>query len=491
MKALHNKKASSHGPYASSVTVHIGVFFDGTGNNRVNSQIGADCQAMMETYNNVHSKACAGRHSDPDSSYANDLTNIAKLAQLYPNQPRATHDATGFNVHHSVYVSGVGTTSGGRDSLSGQGFGRGNTGVIAKVGHGVRKIADILRTFETHNPGCVIAGIEFDLFGFSRGAASARHLANEVLKQRRGAFGELLTPRKLALSADFAWDKGSVRLNVIGLIDTVAAVGGFSDLGNVRDAVNKRVNLFLPPGCARQVLHLVAADESRRNFALNSIKPHWPKEIVLPGSHSDIGGGYQPQAMESVALTRPLRSLVSPCTACETTDAWLQSSALMDTLDTQRWLDPDDPDARVQVECTEATGHISGVKRVEACVKMRRRVFGYLSRVYLRVMHALACDEGVPFRAIEDARSVGQTELSLPPELRGICDKLITHARGQGSGLNEQDLKVLYRRYIHCSAHWNGLLGARVKLVESLFFHAPSRNGRQLYPNMGQPGYPE
>lgn len=491
MKALKGKKRSATAGQALGVTVHIGVFFDGTGNNRVNSQIGADCQAMMETYNNVHIKECAGRHSDPDSSYSNDMTNIAKLAQLYRHQPLATNDGSGLKVHHAIYVSGVGTTSGGRDSLSGQGFGRGNTGVVAKVGHGVRKIADILRAFETHNPRCVISRIEFDLFGFSRGAASARHMANEILKQRRGALGELLTPSKLALSVDFSWKNGSVRLNVIGLFDTVAAVGGLRDLGNVRDAINKRVNLFLPPGCARQVLHLVAADENRRNFALNSIKPHWTKEIVLPGSHSDIGGGYQANAIENVALTRPLRCFVSASTANETTDAWLESKAQLDSLDPRRWLDPRDPDARVYVACSEIIGQISGVKRVEACVKMQRRVFGYLSRVYLRVMHALACDEGVPFEAISKSGSGGYADLSLPPELRGICDKLIANARGQGEDLTEQELQVLYQRYIHRSAHWNGLLGARVKVIDSLFFHAPASGGRQEFPNESLPGYPE
>ena len=39
---------------AVEVTVRLGVFFDGTGNNRVNSQIGADCQAMTEEIGRAH-----------------------------------------------------------------------------------------------------------------------------------------------------------------------------------------------------------------------------------------------------------------------------------------------------------------------------------------------------------------------------------------------------------------------------------------------------
>ncbi|MGH8417266.1 MAG: T6SS phospholipase effector Tle1-like catalytic domain-containing protein [Pseudomonas sp.] len=486
MTALHSGTGSRGAAGKLRVVVRIGVFFDGTGNNRINSQIGADCQAMAEIYNGAHIKECGGRHCDPSSSYSNDLTNIARLADLYKHQPQALNEGSGLGVYESIYVGGIGTTSGGRDSrVSGQGFGRGYTGVVAKVASSVKKISVFLSAFEIHNPGCVIAGLEFDLFGFSRGAAAARHLANEVLKQSRGLLGPVLDPRKLPLSTDFSWGAGSVRLKVIGLFDTVAAVGGISDLGNVRDATNARVNLFLPPGCAQQVLHLVAADEYRRNFALNSVAPDWPREIVVPGSHSDIGGGYQPQTVETVSLTRPRRSLVSAGTPFDATDAWLQTHAEMGCLDAQRWIDPKDDTASISVECFERLGQRGrGMKTVVASVKLQRRVFGHLSRVYLRVMHGLACDEGVPFRPIPD-----RADLSLPPELRGIAVKLMAYARGQGEELSPEELQLLYRRYIHCSAHWNATLGRRGALVDSLFVHAPAAEGRQRFPNLSRPGY--
>ncbi|MEN4752361.1 DUF2235 domain-containing protein [Pseudomonas sp. Ps21-P2] len=471
---------------AQQVTVRLGVFFDGTGNNRVNSQIGADCQAMAEVYGGVHIKECGGRHTDAGSSYSNSPTNIARLAGLYKQQRKAIVNADGLFVYGAVYVSGVGTTSGGRDSrLSGQGFGRGTTGVVAKVSRGIKKLADELHTFESDNPGCVIGALELDVFGFSRGAASARHLANEVLKKSRGALDPVLDPRKLPLSDSFSWASGSVRLKVIGLFDTVAAVGGISDLGSVRDAVNKRVNLFLPPGCAQQVLHLVAGDEHRRNFVLNSVKPDWPQEIVLPGSHSDIGGGYQPQEMEKVSLFRPRRSLVSVSTPYDTTDAWLQAHAELSTLDAGRLLDPTDDSASLGVECFERFASSSrGVKTVVATVKLERRVYNHLALVYLRLMHALACDEGVPFLPIKES-----AETSLPPELRPIAAKLISHAKGEGGALSDAEQTLLYRRYIHRSAHWNN--ARRDSLVDGLFVHAPALNGRQMFTNLGQLAYPQ
>lgn len=471
---------------AQQVTVRLGVFFDGTGNNRVNSQIGADCQAMAEVYGGVHIKECGGRHTHAGSSYSNSPTNIARLAGLYKQQRKAIVNADGLFVYGAVYVSGVGTTSGGRDSrLSGQGFGRGTTGVVAKVLRGIKKLADELHTFESDNPGCVIGALELDVFGFSRGAASARHLANEVLKKSRGALDPVLDPRKLPLSDSFSWASGSVRLKVIGLFDTVAAVGGISDLGSVRDAVNKRVNLFLPPGCAQQVLHLVAGDEHRRNFVLNSVKPDWPQEIVLPGSHSDIGGGYQPQEMEKVSLFRPRRSLVSVSTPYDTTDAWLQAHAELSTLDAGRLLDPTDDSASLGVECFERFASSSrGVKTVVATVKLERRVYNHLALVYLRLMYALACDEGVPFLPIKES-----AETSLPPELRPIAAKLISHAKGEGGALSDAEQTLLYRRYIHRSAHWNN--ARRDSLVDGLFVHAPALNGRQMFTNLGQLACPQ
>jgi hypothetical protein len=479
-------KGSTLTPGSLGVTVRIGVFFDGTGNNRINSQIGADCRAVMRVDGNVHIKECGGRHSDPNSSYSNDLTNIAHLVGLYRQQLVARNDGQGLLTSQAIYISGVGTTSGGRDSIPGQGFGRGNTGVVAKVCKCVKKVQRVLGKFETHNPGCVIAALEFDVFGFSRGAASARHFVNEVLKQSKGALGPVLDRHTLPLATDFNWSNTCVRIKVIGLFDTVAAIGGISDLGSVKDDVNRRVNLFLPPGCAQQVIHLVAGDEHRRNFSLNSVAPAWAREIVVPGSHSDIGGGYHPYMVEKVALTRPRRSIVGIQTPYDATDAWLDTHQELGTLDAQRWIDPQDEDASLAVECVEFGGKMGkGLKRVVASVMLERRVFGHLSRVYLRVMHALACDEGVPFRPLPPL-----PEFTLSPDLRTVATKMLAYARGGENQLSGDEIQMLYRRYIHCSAHWNSTLSKRGPLIDGLFVHAPAREGRARFPNVGQPGYP-
>ncbi|GFM84068.1 hypothetical protein PSCICN_47600 [Pseudomonas cichorii] len=484
-----NKGAAVSDTAVLRVTVRAGLFFDGTGNNRVNSQIGADCRAMMEVNADKHIVECSGRHTDPNSSYSNDLSNIARLVALYRHQYVARNDGQGLKAYWPVYISGAGTTSGAGDSLwPGQSFGRGTTGVTAKAEHAIKKLGSRLKAFTLDNPGCVIEALELDIFGFSRGAASARHFINEVLKQAQGALEPVLASRKVPLSADFGWESGSVRLKVIGLFDTVAAIGSFRDFYNARDSASNRVNLYLPPGCAQQVLHLVARDESRRNFALNSIVPDWSREIVLPGAHADIGGGYHPQMEEKLLLTRPRMSVLCQDTSCESSAAWLQAQQDLQALDAGQWIDPLDRQASLQVECCETYGRAHtaafGLKTVVAAACLRRQVFGHLSRVYLRVMHALACDEGVPFEPVPDT-----AELRLAPELEGVCRKLISYARGGAYTLDEQEERLLRWRYIHHSAHWNAIIGRVGSFSDAVFVHAPEPGGRVRYPNTNQAGY--
>lgn len=419
-----------------------------------------------------------------------ELSNIAKLAELYCDRPAANNNGEGLKVYWPIYISGVGTLSGGRDSFwPGQSFGRGRTGVIAKVARAVGKLGTRLVAFSQHNPGCLISGLELDVFGFSRGAAAARHFVNEVLKQGKGALEPMLNRRSVPLGPGFSWLNGSVRIKVVGLFDTVTAVGSLRDMGNLRDACNDKVNLYLPPGCADQVLHLVARDEERRNFALNSVMPHWPREIVLPGAHADIGGGYHPQMLEQVLLTRPRWSVVSCDTPVESTPAWQQAQAHKEAMDPAWWLDPRDSQASLSVTSKErpikgGCNRLGG-KSVMAAVRLERQVFGHLSKVHLRVMHALACDEGVPFNPVPNSM-----DLMLVPELQGIAHKLIAYARGADYALDDHEERILRQRYIHRSAHWRALIDSRYRISDALFVHAPQSGGRVRHLNQEGRGYP-
>jgi hypothetical protein len=473
------------------VTLRLGVFFDGTGNNRCNSQIGADCRAMAEVNQNRHIAECAGRHDDPDSSYGMELSNIAKLAMVYCHRPVAANLGGGLKACWPIYVSGVGTLSGGRDSFwPGQSFGRGRTGVIAKVGRAIKKLESRLESFSRDNPGSLISALELDVFGFSRGAAAARHFVNEVLKQQNGGLEPVLNRRCMPLSPGFSWASGSVRLKVIGLFDTVAAIGGVRDLANLGDARNDRVNLYLPPGCADHVLHLVARDETRHNFSLNSVTPHWSQEIVLPGAHSDIGGGYPTQMLEKVVMARPHWSRVGCKASLMNTVAWQRANVDLAMIDAGCWLDPDDPHASLAVMLKERS-YGNGCNRfscksVMAAVCMQRQVFGHLSRVYLRIMHALCAEQGVPFLALPQG-----DEFMLMPELQPVAAKLMAYARGGAYTLSKEEDLMLRRRYIHQSAHWGALIESRRRLADAFFVHAPRHGGRMRYLNLDARNCPQ
>lgn len=164
-----------------SVTLRIGVFFDGTGNNAGNSAIGAQCRASDIGLGEVEAQAvvqrCEAHHLDPDSSYGNDVSNIWRLYELYRDEPVPKDSRTPSILR--VYVTGAGTTTGEKDSLfPGQALGRGDTGVLAKVDEGFSLITQALDTFQQANPGSSLGTLELDIFGFSRGAAAARHFAN-------------------------------------------------------------------------------------------------------------------------------------------------------------------------------------------------------------------------------------------------------------------------------------------------------------------------
>ncbi len=235
----------------------------------------------------------------------------------------------------------------------------------------------------------------------------------------------------------------------------------------------------------------MARDELRRNFALNSVTPAWPREITLPGAHSDIGGGYPPQMEEDVLLTRPRTSLVSRSCSPDTATSWKNTQAELDAMNPDQWIDPLDSRAFLQVRLYESGYQacrktLNGMRPVIAAVCMNRQVFGHLSRVYLQIMHTLACDEGVPFGPVPQS-----TEFQLPPELENIARKLIAYAQGAPYSLEAHEEQLLRWRYIHQSAHWSAVFGRSGTLGDAVFVHAPQPGGRTLHLNIGQPGYPQ
>ncbi|PHV11931.1 T6SS phospholipase effector Tle1-like catalytic domain-containing protein [Chitinimonas sp. BJB300] len=126
--------------------------------------------------------------------------------------------------------------------------------------------------------------IHISAFGFSRGAAEARVFVNWLLE----AYGGSIVG--IPLQIDF-----------LGVFDTVASVGLAHGMlvadGHMGWADGE--NLAIPSE-VRRCVHLVSAHEVRGSFPLDSVcrgntLPANCKEVVYPGVHADVGGGYPPK----------------------------------------------------------------------------------------------------------------------------------------------------------------------------------------------------
>ncbi|MGD8123193.1 phospholipase effector Tle1 domain-containing protein, partial [Vibrio sp. TRT 2004] len=204
-------------------------------------------------------------------------------------------------------ITGIGTGNStdiakADEDNKGLAFGFGKYGIINKVRTGIKEVCSqlglILIAIEREEKIKIdgLNKLEFDVFGFSRGAAAARHCINSILLGKNGEFAPAFIDSmnkqqdKHTLITDFDWESNQhCEVMFAGLFDTVAAYG------LAHNDNDEPVRLWLDPARVRKAVHLVANKHSeyRYNFSLNRLNfaPHFD-EIVLPGAHSDIGGGY-------------------------------------------------------------------------------------------------------------------------------------------------------------------------------------------------------
>ena len=476
------------------ITLRIGVFFDGTGNNLANAAVTEKCRqddltllderTLGEVVDYCRAHGFGGSEGNgfftqtPDNSYGNAPSNVARLFDLYHDDATRSLARDERSASIKAYLEGIGTSSGEEDSAYGLATGMGDTGVVARVMQSPQKIQESLDRLLGNHPNLEIEGLEFDIFGFSRGAAAARHFANEILKSESGILASLFNAQAPGFSTEFDWTT-NVQINFIGLFDTVAAVADpLSWDFSPADHHNPGVNLYLPPDCARKVLQLKARDEMRWNFALNSVTPHH-QEITLPGAHSDIGGGYLPVVQEKLILSRPVSSTVPAGIPTERTHAWRETERQY-----EKWKALGLPEDQLKKEVRRIRKlHPRGVNHppedwVLGLVTIDRQIRGELSLVYLRVMRELAAEHGVPVKGVPDTPS-----LAIPFELQDIAKKMMAYANGSRYDLNEDEEHLLRSRYIHLSAHW--------KPTSGLLISKPAPNVRLVYNNKPQQGYPE
>jgi type VI secretion system secreted protein VgrG len=473
------------------ITLRIGVFFDGTGNNRSNSEMVAGCFARdvkLEEQAEELRQFCEthgydGKGSVPDNSYGNDTSNVAKLYELYNDDSQTQIAAEETTGSIRVYLEGIGTSSGEEDSLYSQITGLGAHGILARVEQAPAEILKRVRRFELTNPDRHIERIEFDIFGFSRGAAAARHFANEVLKGENSSLAALLPAHEPLFVENFSWRTHTdYAINFIGIFDTVASVLRIADGDfSVHNAHNPGVNLYLAPDIAKRVVHLVARDERRHNFSLNRAGA---ADIVLPGVHSDLGGGYLPTITERVVLSKPQRSEES--IHLHSTSAYSYHLAQRELKELRDQLRLYGLPLEVRTWAVEGTRYSKGDrnrwKHVYAVVSSERTVHNDLALIYLRIMRELAVRHDVPFRIIEE----GDQKYRLPGELQPIAKKLMAYALGESprTNLNPDEEELLTKRYIHLSANWNTTKYFKNSELNVTFINRPAENHmRVVHPN--------
>lgn len=399
------------------------VFFDGTQNNKTNTEIGEMRRDEIERRGNESYKRRfhflaedpIPERSIPSNepiyeggtlkgvkivglkeagdSYENDYTNVARLWKSYKEIE---------GVQIPIYIEGVGTTDGKKpnepsieikkkfykdkndkdiengtdeqlvldaaDDMAAVGTGVFSTSVRAKARKACDKILEKLDKYK-HSSKYFISTLTIDVYGFSRGATTARYfthfvtctdtekekskyyenhdISKEVMpiidhikdscsrnfefwddetlskidKAKKLQFAVVKTEAELIKAAAELYDvverayteelhdyfqqqlkNAGIKVNHInvrflGLFDTVSSYGLFhdNDVSDLSlDAVNK----------AQKVIHLAAADEYRKNFALTNIQKAGFKgiELLLPGVHCDVGGAYVNTAYERTAF---------------------------------------------------------------------------------------------------------------------------------------------------------------------------------------------
>jgi hypothetical protein len=481
------------------LTLTVGVFFDGSGNNAYNTECMLNHYAnndaifsTIETATSLQARAkrTFGFTGAEAVSYTGYFTNIHWLKKLYLNNFLSEE----VDIQTSLYIDGVGTEAGKPDTLLALSFGISENGIVAKVNNAMVQSGEVLSAVIHHQrqryPGfeLVLKALRFDLFGFSRGAAAARHFANIIYS----ADPEMTRVIKEALQGTVFHGPSCGIVRFIGIFDTVGAVGTASNGWDPHSADTGDVNLELGAEVAESVFHLIAAQECRYNFALNSVSPVWP-ELMLPGTHSDIGGGYMPVMREDLFLTRPVTETVLARTPGPQTRGYSLMAKQGRLLESYPSLEPILQTGNSGIETWDdermsPNRYGEPQKRCYTAVTLRDRlVRNDLAKIALRVMLTVATEAGVAFKPLNEALP----EFALPSELLPFCERAIEMGKntvfGQLSTMPSQQQLDIISRYIHCSAHWNtvctdvngAIQGGAFPSVFIGFINRPDRNWRR------------
>lgn len=437
--------------------VRIGVFFDGTGNNRFNDIGDRDKIKVRDQHvpleraewqkrgDSNNSPLAVFNRNAADSDKEDKRSNIAKLFALYKDSEDEHHNKLRKN--YSIYKEGVGTSAGYNDSSKEQATGSGGA---KRVNEAIKEVVTILNKYPAKQ-----FDRKIDVFGFSRGAALARDFINTFNHQNLrddymftfvgifdtvGSFGvggnnTNYKPRDPAKHSEFSYiahkaaDKG-------GISRGKQLFGGES----LVDKYYEPYNFNLHSNSAYRIVHMSALDEIRYTFPLSNIRgvdggQH--SEWRYLGVHSDIGGGYAAKFNDDqsdvLAFVGSKSFIRSKTTAIEQyRQQQLAKGYYVDVI-------------------TEygALGVLKTVRSYD-----QRIVKPDLSKVCLHLMHMEAIKHPLltPFDDLPGSR-----EFNVPADLNGYLTyvkKRPASAESYASGNSEAEMKErenIYKNYVHRS----------------------------------------
>lgn len=273
-----------------------------------------------------------------------EITNVLKLYMALAGEPSAgvreqdeqekTLVENGATLLVAKYIHGVGDSSNKLVQLMGGAFG---AGLITRI---VRGYTFISRNYQPDD--------RIVITGFSRGAYTARALAGLIASQgllrsdlaqdrdqayRRGAEAwyryRNASPAKPSFAARLVEivadlpafvSRGQLKDSDLVSIDRIAAVAVWDTVGALglpkyaKDGDRKDVFEFADNALSAKVergIHAIALDERREDFVPAIWKARAGVEQVLfPGAHADVGGGYRSAGNESGLSDHALRWMV-------------------------------------------------------------------------------------------------------------------------------------------------------------------------------------
>ncbi|WP_223669542.1 phospholipase effector Tle1 domain-containing protein [Kangiella shandongensis] len=337
----------------------------------------------------------------------------------------------------------MGTVDRAGNELAGLSMGRGG---IERTHEAIKEVAE----FFDETP-CAKEFI-VDVFGFSRGAAQARHFVNELHDRAAGP---------------------DVKVGFVGLFDTVASfalsykgLAGYEDDTGVKDGAGDNINRYkvkkykgtkrevanpldgmeievpyfeefvkpfnfhLSGSSAEYIEQLVARDEIRENFPLTSLEPKDSgrlKQQTFIGVHSDIGGGYSNEKEDSEVENLIVKIKTFDRSYYDLEIVEHLTSSELEVIKTEY----------EQLGYTLSEKHHNGSTWLYGTKSVQKE----LSNVYLHLMHRKATLAGVPFATLPAGR-----DYNVPDDLKDYADSVL-----ENKPYPADNERYIYAKYVHQS----------------------------------------